>query len=68
MEFPPLQNVMLQCFLDRYDSWNKYKLDISTMHPKFKPTRVQTHDLQIMDSTFQVPEKLILTTELSGSF
>ena len=33
------------------------------MHPKFDPTRVQTHNLQIMDSTFYVPESLALTTE-----
>ena len=32
------------------------------MHPKFDLTEVQTHDLQIMDSTFHVPEELVLTT------
>ena len=41
--------------------------------PQFNPIRVQTHDLQIMDSTFHAPlppsfshETLILTIELSG--
>ena len=28
--------------------WFKYELDRSTMHLKFDPTGVQTHDLQIM--------------------
>ena len=36
----------------------KYDLDISTKHPKFDPAGVQTNDLQIMDSTFHVPETL----------
>ena len=43
----------------------KYVLDRSTMHhpkstkhPKFNLTRVGTHDLYTMDSTFHVPETL----------
>ena len=35
--------------------------------PQVGPTGVQTHDLKIMDSTFHVPEVLILTTEPSGT-
>ena len=35
------------------------------MHPKFGQTGVQTHDLQIMDSIFHIPEMLVLTTEPS---
>ena len=37
------------------------------MHPKFDPTRVQTHDFQITDSTFHVPETLVLSTEPSAT-
>ena len=33
------------------------------MHPKFNPVRVRTLDLCIMNSTFHVPEALILTAE-----
>ena len=36
-------------------------------HPNFDPTGAQTHDFQITDSTFNVPEMLILTTESSGT-
>ena len=36
----------------------KYDLDRSCTHPKFEPTGVQTQDIQIMDSTFYVPEPL----------
>ena len=39
--------------------------DISTMHLKFDPTKVRTHDLSITESIFHVPETLVLTTELS---
>ena len=44
----------------------------ATTHPKFDPTKGWTHNLQIMDSTFHVPEIFVLTTsaqviiELSG--
>ena len=38
------------------------------MHPNFDPAGVQTHYLQIMDSTIHVPNKtLALTTEPSGT-
>ena len=40
-----------------------FALDRSTIHPKFNRTGNQTHDLQIIDTTFHVPEMLILTTE-----
>ena len=33
--------------------------------PQIWPTMVQTHDLQIIDSTLHVPEMLVLTTEPS---
>ena len=36
--------------------------------PQVRPTRVRTHDLQIMYYTFHVPEKLTLTTEPSGTW
>ena len=29
--------------------WFKFDLDRSTMHPKFEPTGIRIHDLQIMD-------------------
>ena len=35
-------------------------------HPKFDQTEVRTCDLQIMDSTFHVTERLILTTKSSA--
>ena len=41
--------------------WLKYNLDRSTTHPKFDlMTRVQTHDLKITNSTFHIPETLLL--------
>ena len=40
-------------------------LDRSTMHPKFNLTRVQTNDLQIMDSTFYISKMLALVREPS---
>ena len=43
----------------------KYYLDKGTTHPKFDLTGVRTHDRQIMDSTFNVREMLVLTTEQS---
>ena len=43
----------------------KFDLDRITTHPKFNPTRVQTYDIQIMETTFHVPETLALTTEPS---
>ena len=39
--------------------------DRSIMHPKFNPTRVPTHNSQIRDSAFHVPEMPVLTTEPS---
>ena len=33
-----------------------------TTNPRFEPIGVQTHDLQIMDSTLNVPEMLVLYT------
>ena len=44
--------------------WLTYDLNKYVTHPKFDFTEVQTHDLQIMDSTFHVPEMLALTNEL----
>ena len=35
--------------------------------PSSTPIGIQTRDLQIMDSTFRVPETLTLTTEPSGT-
>ena len=35
-------------------------------HPKFEPTGIRTHDLQIMDNTFHVPETFTLTSKPSG--
>ena len=52
---------MLQVYV-----WFKYNLDRSTLQPKFHLTRVRTLDLQIMDSTLDVPETHTLTTEPSG--
>ena len=37
----------------------KYNVDRSTTHPKLSPTGVQTHDLQIMNNPFHVPETLL---------
>ena len=37
------------------------------MHPKFDPTGIRTHGVQIMDSTFHVPETLAFTDEPSGA-
>ena len=37
------------------------------MHPKFKLTEIQTHNLLIMDKTFHIPEILFLTTEPPGT-
>ena len=63
--------------------WFKYYLDRSTtcniqnqkskhpkkkLHHKFNPTVVRTHDFQILDSTFHVPEMLAVTTEYQGLF
>ena len=44
----------------------KYNLDRRTTHIKFDPNGVWPHNLQDMDSTFQVPETLAVTTEPSG--
>ena len=35
------------------------------MHPMFNTNGVQTHELQVMDSTFSVLEMLVFTTEPS---
>ena len=44
----------------------KYNLDRSTTHPKFDPTGIQTHDLQIMTvKAFHVTETAALTTQPS---
>ena len=37
------------------------------MHHMFDPTGFQTNILQIMKSTFHVPEMLVLTTEPPGT-
>ena len=37
-------------------------LDRSTTHPKFDPTGVRTHDLQIMTVYFMSLRRLLLTT------
>ena len=43
-----------------------FKHDLEKYYsPKFDPSGVQTHDLQIMDSVFHVLEVLVLITELS---
>ena len=42
--------------MQRFYFWFKYNLDTSITHPKFGLTGIQTHDLQIMNSTFHVPE------------
>ena len=47
--------------------WFKYDLDRSTLHPKFESTGVRAHDLQIIDTTFHVPQTLVLTAEPSGT-
>ena len=39
-------------YVDIFDS--SMTQDRSTTHPKFDWTRIRTHDLQIMDSTFHV--------------
>ena len=51
-----------------YLFWFKCDLDKSTTHPNFDIIGVQTHDLQIMDSVFHVPETLVLITESSKTF
>ena len=37
------------------------------MHPTFDLTEIRTRDQWIADSTFHVPEALVLTTEPSGA-
>ena len=39
----------------------KYRLGKSTIHLNLNLTGVQTHNLQIIDSTFYVPETLVWT-------
>ena len=46
-------------------SFIQVHLDTSTMYLKFDSTGVQTHDIQIVDSTFHAPEIFVLTTEPS---
>ena len=48
------------------DFWFKSDPDKWTTHPKFNPTGVWAHDIQIMDSTFHVHQMLVLTTKSSG--
>ena len=51
-------------FIVTVSSWAQvYNLDRSTIHPKFKQTRVRNHDLQITDNIFDV----VVTTEPSGT-
>ena len=47
--------------------WLIYLVQVgrNTTHPKFDPTGFRTHDMQVIDSTYHVPEMLILTTEPS---
>ena len=40
-----------------------YDLDRSTTHLKFETTGVRTHDFQITDNTFHIPETLVITTK-----
>ena len=39
--------------------WIKYDLGRSTTHPKFDPTGIQTHDLQIMTAHFMSLKHLL---------
>ena len=39
--------------------WIQYNLDKSTTHPKFDPTGIQTHDLQIMTVHFMSLRRLL---------
>ena len=39
-----------------YNYLFKYDVDRSIMHHKFDTTGIQTHNPQIMDSTFHVPD------------
>ena len=59
---------MVICQLKDY-GWCNVMTEV-TRHPKFYPNvnGAHTHDLQIMDSIFHVPEMSILTTELSSTF
>ena len=54
-------------FFHSYILLFKNNLDRSTTPPNFDRIRVWTHDLQIMNNTFHVPETLTLTTEPSGT-
>ena len=42
--------------------WFKYDLDSHTMHPKFNPTEIRIHDLQIMNSTISYPWNAVVQT------
>ena len=46
---------------------SNYDFDRSIRHPKFDPTGVRTHDLQIINSNFHVLETPIVTTRLPGT-
>ena len=46
----------------------KFNFDERTKHPKFDLTGVRTHDLQIMNSIFHIPETLVLFTDPSRTY
>ena len=64
-----MNNFVMTCkyILNIVYIFEQVDLDRSTMHLKLDLAGVQTHDLQIIDSTFHVPEMLVLTTESSGN-
>ena len=47
---------------------NHVFVQIQLRHYHASQIQVQTHDLQIMDTTFDVPERLASTTEPSGAY
>ena len=69
------RNWIFLCTPDKHQSWSqvwrylwfKYVLNRCTTHPKFYPTGDRTHDLQIMDRTFHVPDMPFLTNRPSGT-
>ena len=46
--------------------WFQCDLDRSTTHPKDGSTEVESHNIEIIDTTYHVLEALVLTTESSG--
>ena len=50
-----------------WESYLWFKSDRRTTYPKLNSTGVWTHDLQMVDSAFHVPEMPVLTTEPSGT-